>query len=331
MIFFLMIAAFVFLVYSFVILFAAYKIKPSSKINYSSDSEAILSYSIIIPFRNEIENLKSIFSDLKKINFDSNRFDFIFIDDQTTDGSFERLQGNEFPENFSLIKALKKGKKQAIIQAVSLATGIYIYTVDADCRLHKDQLIEIDQTLHLNSAKLLVQPVISPEGNNLLNKFQFYDYLSLMGINAVAHRLYKSPALASGANLVFSKEAFINLMPFENNMHISSGDDMFLLQSFLNTDPQSIALNYSSTSLVTTQPEKSWSSLFKQRIRWAGKMKRFSGSSSFLLGALSVVVQLVLIGFFVLGTCYRLDYLVVFFVIWFLKSFMDFWFLRKSH
>jgi cellulose synthase/poly-beta-1,6-N-acetylglucosamine synthase-like glycosyltransferase len=329
MTFFLFYSTIVLLVYLTFILFAISKVKPPVKNSQPVNTKHHFAFSIIIPFRNEAENLTNILSDLEQLNFDKNRFEVIFIDDGSTDGSFGFLEKQEFLNNFRLIKASSDGKKQAIIEAISLASGNYIYSTDADCRLHPDILKQADEILCQNQTKLIVQPVLSTKSNNLLGQFQYYDFLSLMGINTAVYNLNGVPAIASAANLIFNKAAFEALMPFNNNLHISSGDDMFLLKSFLKADPQSVILNYRPESLVITKAETNWVSFIKQRIRWAGKMKHFNGSTSFFLGALSVAVQVALIGFLMMGFINSYYFALVFIGIWVLKSVLDYSFFYK--
>jgi glycosyltransferase involved in cell wall biosynthesis len=330
MTFYLAFSTIVFLVYLIFILFASSKIELLAKINQHKKSTQQYTYSIIVPFRNEIGNLSNILSDLKNLKFDKARFEVIFIDDHSTDGSFELLNKEGLLKIFKLIKAIKSGKKSAVKQAISLASGEYIYTIDADCRLHPDILNQADEILSGLRPKLLVQPVITSKGKKLLSRFQYYDYLSLMGVNAAVYSLKGQPVIASAANLIFSKKAFETIKPFDDNLHVSSGDDMFLLRAFLTNDPKSVVLNYTPDSLVTTKPESGWFALIKQRIRWAGKMKRFNGSNSSFLGMFAVVVQVVLLGLLAIGIFIDLYYLLYFFAFVFLKSLIDFVFLSNS-
>jgi len=330
MTFFLIFSALVLLIYSVIVLFAVLKIKVPIKTNQIPGILHGFTYTIIIPFRNEIENLTHILSDLKQLNFVKDRFEVIFIDDNSSDGSFEFLENSELPKNFKLLRALKDGKKQAIAQAISSASGSYIYTIDADCRLHPDLLRKVDDMVMVKKPGLLIQPVISYHGNSLLSRFQYYDYLSLMGINKAVVDFNGQPALASAANLIFNKETFETLKPFNDNLNISSGDDMFLLRSFLKEDHQSVFLNYTPENLVITNPEKSWPHLIKQRIRWTGKMRRFSSSISFFLGMLSMVVQIVFISLFVLGLSYQVNYILFFLCFWLFKSLLDYLFFKKT-
>ena len=318
-----------FLFYVAIILFASYKIsKPviqQSVRNHSNNS-----YTIVVPFRDEIENLKHIYSDLLDLRFDQQRLEVIFIDDHSSDGSFEWLDNCDMPTNFKLLKSSKTGKKQALTQAISQASGSFIITTDADCRLHHNWIKNIEDTIDLNNPILIVQPVISEFKDKLLHQFQYYDSLSLMGINMAVFNTRNYPSLASGANLVFQKEAFIRIDPFRDNCHIASGDDMFLLKSFLKSDPNSITLNYSPGNLVITKPENSWVKLVKQRMRWTGKMKRFSNATSFYLGLFSVVSQVILITFLVLGLWHQSYYLILFVFSWLVKTVVDYLFLSKT-
>ena len=326
MTFLLIFSGIIFLLYMASILFATYKIyNPAFKVSKKIESNN--SYTIIVPFRDEIENLKHIYSDLLDLDFDKQRIEIIFIDDHSTDGSFEWLSKCDMPDNFKLESLLNIGKKQALIKAISVASGSFIVTTDADCRIRPLWIKNIDETIESKNPNLIVQPVITEFKRKLVKQFQYYDSLSLLGINLAVHNIQKYPSLASGANLVFKKEAFNKIEPFRDNAHIASGDDMFLLKSFIKHDPNSIALNYTSQNLVVTRPENSWVNLIKQRMRWAGKMKQFNDATSFYLGMFSVIIQVILIVLFILSVWYQKIYLFLF--IWLVKSAVDYLFFRK--
>ena len=112
MTFLLIFSGSVLLFYMAIILFASYKIK-KPVLQVSGKTFNNNSYSIIVPFRNEIENLKNIYFDLLDLEFDQSRIEVIFIDDHSTDGSFEWLGKCVKPVNFKLLASSKIGKKQA--------------------------------------------------------------------------------------------------------------------------------------------------------------------------------------------------------------------------
>ena len=329
MTFLLIISASVLLFYMAIILFASYKLrKPKEFVEWDNVS-GYNSYSIIIPFRNEIENLKDIYFDLLDLNFDQSRIEVIFIDDHSSDGSFEWLDKFDKPVNFKLLTSSKSGKKLALIKAISLATGNYIVTSDADCRLHPAWIKSIDETIESISPKLLVQPVITSFNNNLVCQFQYFDSLSLLGINMAVYNVRGYPLLASGANLVFQKKDFDKIKPFRDNLHIASGDDMFLLKSFIEHYPDSINLKYTTENLVVTKSENSWIKLISQRMRWVGKMKRFNDTTSYFLGLLSVIVQVILIELLIISAWYQNYYVFLLISVWLIKSVVDYLFFKR--
>ena len=56
-------------------------------------------FSIIIPFRNEADNLPKLLDSIEKLNYSSNLFEIIFIDDDSTDNSYHIVQ--YFKEKYS--------------------------------------------------------------------------------------------------------------------------------------------------------------------------------------------------------------------------------------
>ena len=328
MTFLLIFSGSVLLFYMAIILFASYKIK-KPVLQVSGKTFNNNSYSIIVPFRNEIENLKNIYFDLLDLEFDQSRIEVIFIDDHSTDGSFEWLGKCVKPVNFKLLASSKIGKKQALIKAISLSIGNYIVITDADCRLNPLWIKSIDETIESIGPKLLVQPVITSFKNKLVYQFQYFDSLSLLGLNMAVYNFLGYPLLASGANLVFEKNAFEKIEPFRENVHISSGDDMFLLKSFIKHYPDSITLNFTIENLVITKPENSWIKLINQRRRWVGKMKRFKDTTSYFLGLLSMIVQVILIELLIITVWYQNYYAFLFVSVWLVKSAVDYLFFRR--
>jgi len=293
------------------------------------DSKELNTYSIIVVFRNEENNLINLVSDLKKLNFDESRFEVIFIDDNSTDNSIDVLNDSEIPNNYKILRSPGKGKKRGVYYAIENSEADYIYSIDADCRLQPDILKNADNYLNISDVKLLIQPVISIKNKGLLSRFQYYDYHALLGVNYAVFSALGKPVLASAANLIYSRSVFNRLKPFEGNMNVASGDDMFLLNAFLKDDSKSVGLNYSRSSLIYTEPETNWGELIKQRIRWAGKMKYLTNSSSFFLGLFSVSVQFVLLALLFMGL-FDSDILILFTSALLLKSLVDYHFINKT-
>jgi glycosyltransferase involved in cell wall biosynthesis len=109
-----------------------------------------LDISIVIPLLNEAESLPELFKWIKKVMDENNfKFEVIFIDDGSTDNSWEiieMLMGNH-PE----VKALKfrrnYGKSAALNEGFKLAKGKSVFTMDADLQDSPDELPEMHRML----------------------------------------------------------------------------------------------------------------------------------------------------------------------------------------
>jgi len=327
----LFVSGLLFFLYFGFILTAARAIKiRKNEISNNSGKPAELTFTVIIAFRNESLNLPGICRDLKKMDFDTNRLEVLFVDDHSTDDSVHCLINllKGLP-NGKLVRAEGKGKKSAIFQAVSLARGDWIVTTDSDCRLPNNWIKNIELKIIELTPVLLVQPVLTCTGTSLLSKFQYYDGLSLVALNLAFYAKKGSPLLASGANLVYNKKSFESAGAYFGNMNIASGDDMFLLAAFKQKFNSGLHLNYANDVLVKTRAEKKWNALIVQRIRWVRKMKHLVNNRANSLGLIAVSVQ-VLFLFILIAGFFNPIYFYYFLVLWGLKAGVDYRLIRKG-
>jgi len=91
-------------------------------------SRAKTDFSILVPFRNEEKTLPDLLNSLTLLDYDSNRFEIILIDDESNDDSVKIIKHLEeqHPE-LKIILVTKKGnsssaKKEALKQGVDLAS-----------------------------------------------------------------------------------------------------------------------------------------------------------------------------------------------------------------
>ena len=91
--------------------------------------------SIVIPVYNEAESLEEILASIDQVLSPSNeRYEVVFVDDGSTDGTLDRLkslaQTHDRVRIFSFRRNL--GKSPALLCGFQKATGQYILTMDAD-------------------------------------------------------------------------------------------------------------------------------------------------------------------------------------------------------
>lgn len=247
------------------------------------DSIDLQDVTIIIPFRNERDRILPL---LKAIN-DSSRLpkQLIFIDDHSSDGTAYFIKSELNIEHFLILNARNEGKKKAIEQGVEKADTNYILTFDADIHFNKNYFSSLSQ---LSKRDLLILPV-KMKGRGWKMLFET-DVDLANSINTVVAG-YGSPILASGANLFFSKDAYLKYNQLESHGHIKSGDDVFLLNNFKKNNC-SIQLITNSTNAVTTSTPENFKEFFGQRLRWIKKTPMVKNKTTTIIAILQFVINM---------------------------------------
>ena len=237
--------------------------------------------SVIIPARNEEDNIGKLLIALQQQTYPKDLFEVIVIDDHSTDKTIEVVR--KFPE-VKLLQ-LKEGninsyKKKAIETGIAAANGKLIVTTDADCMPGKEWLQILASFKEKNNAVFIAAPVVFENNSSLLQKFQALDFLVLQGITGAA--VYKrSMAMCNGANLAYEKKAFDEVSGFSGINQIASGDDMLLMHKIWKKYPDKIFYLKSKDAIVQTQPMKTRKEFFNQRIRWASKARYYEDKKIF--------------------------------------------------
>ncbi|MEK6479919.1 glycosyltransferase [Catalinimonas sp. 4WD22] len=251
--------------------------------------------SIIIPIRNEAQNILALLKDIdqqcwtNKAPFTPEQLEVIVVDDQSEDKSVE-LVSTFHSQHFDLgllHLALPKDfkgshKKLAICQAVAKAKGEIIVTTDGDCRVGKYWIATIVQFFQMHNAMMVSAPVTFTDTKSFFEKLQMVEFASLIGAGAASLEAGQ-PNMCNGANLAFIKNAFVKVGGYSDSMHIPSGDDEFLMQKIHRKFPGQIYFLKSKDAVVHTAAQKSLKSFYYQRKRWAGKWKLHKRISTALL------------------------------------------------
>ena len=90
--------------------------------------------SVIIPVYNEVESINELYKQLLKALQEFSRYEIIFIDDGSSDGSVETIKKlSELDNSINLIQFHRNyGKSAALAEGFKHAKGNYIVTMDAD-------------------------------------------------------------------------------------------------------------------------------------------------------------------------------------------------------
>jgi glycosyltransferase involved in cell wall biosynthesis len=247
------------------------------------------SFSIIVPFRNEAENLPILLESFSKLNYSTDLFEVILVDDE----SEEKFSVSSFQFSVKIINNIRKSnspKKDAITTAMQIVKTDWIITTDADCVVNKNWLLALDNFIQLHHVSMIAGAVTYDCNNSFLHHFQQLDLASLQGATIGSFGIQKG-FMCNGANFAYTKSFFQKLKGFDGNSAIASGDDVFLLQKAIAKYPEKIAYLKSKNTIVTTKPVNNWKSLFYQRVRWASKTTSYQSDFGKRLGLLVFVMN----------------------------------------
>jgi len=258
------------------------------------------SFSIVIPFRNEAENLPKLLNSIQQLNYPTHLFEILLVNDASKDDSYEIVE--EFKQQFPLINMvlfnnLRKTnapKKDAINTAINKANFKWIVTTDADCEVPRGWLQIFNQFIVNRNPVFISAPVKFKEEKSFLYYFQNLNFTSLIGSTIGAFGI-KKPFLCNGANLCYKKAVFKELKGFEGNENIASGDDMFLLEKIAKQYPKQTLFLKSTGAVVSTRSEKNWNSYINQQIRWASKATAYKSNFSKFVGSVVLLMNLAIV------------------------------------
>lgn len=266
----------------------------STKDQKYTDQPNTPSVSILIPFKNERNNLQNLLNDLTNQNYPIDKLEIIFINDNSNDNG-ETIIYNSAQKN-KQIKLLnlsqQNGKKQALKEGLKHTTGEIIIHTDADVRLNKNWINSYIQSFNNNDTKLAFGSVVYTSEQSIFEKLQSLEILSLAGITA-STGIINSPALMNGANFGYRKELKQDFIDSINN--IASGDDMFFLELIKKRYPTAIKYIKNKDNIVKTYPEKTLKSFINQRVRWAKKAPKFKDVEIILSGIISFAANIAII------------------------------------
>jgi cellulose synthase/poly-beta-1,6-N-acetylglucosamine synthase-like glycosyltransferase len=176
-----------------------------------------LSFSILVPCRDEADNVSELVATLGGL--DHPRYEVIFIDDNSTDGTGELIrQAITNRPHMKVISAAPlsdgwMGKPWALSQGLSHATYEYIVTVDADVRIAPNALSAMDSVLQRTGSDFL-SPYPCQEAitlsERLIQPLLQWTWMTTVPLRLAMQSSRTSLAVANGQFLLVRKSALIS-------------------------------------------------------------------------------------------------------------------------
>ena len=181
------------------------------------------------------------------------------------------------------------GKKHALFKLIHAATSDYLWLHDDDVILPPasnspqggltTQWSYSDSGLTAEggqAADLIILPLrmeSESENPSLLEKLQIAEYAAIQELTMRTAKRGHA-VMCSGANLIVKREVWLACEP-DIHPEIPSGDDMFLLEAAKRRG-YTISVIDDPAYTAIVRPQTTWSSFFRQRMRWAGKAPHFT-------------------------------------------------------
>jgi cellulose synthase/poly-beta-1,6-N-acetylglucosamine synthase-like glycosyltransferase len=238
--------------------------------------------SIIVPARNEENNITACLNSLLAQTYPANMFEVIVIDDHSTDNTVAAVKAFK-QSNVKLLRLadfVKEGdetnsyKKKALTAGINQSKGELIITTDADCTAGSQWLMEMVARYESQKPVMIIAPVDFTSDGSLVQLFQSLDFMSMQGITVATHQLGLGN-MCNGANFAFQKKAFEAVNGYDGIDHLASGDDYLLMMKLQKAFPGNKVYLKSKNAIMHTAPQPDAGSFLQQRIRWASKSGKY--------------------------------------------------------
>ena len=246
-----------------------------SKIEKINEDRIIPEFiSIIIPFRNENDNILKNLRSIERQSYPKDKYEIIYVNDSSTDNSVEIIETNKKSDNIKVLSVPgdffpNAHKKRAIRFGIENAGGEIIVTTDADCVYNKDWLGVLLRYLDDKTA-FVSGPVEFEDNGNFFERLQRIEFAGLVISGAGLIGINK-PVICNAANIAYRKTVFDQVNGFDDQLKLSSGDDELLMQKIWKETEYKIKFCPDKKAVVKTIPNKSIPEFYQQRKRWASK------------------------------------------------------------
>ncbi len=292
--------------------------------------------SVLIPARNEQDNILHCLHAIVNGNYPQTLFEIIVIDDHSDDktpqyvldfaATHHNIRLIEL-KNYIKLSENQPFKKRAIEAAIGEAKGELIVTTDADCLAQPNWLNLLAEYYEKTGKRFIAAPVNFHEEKTYFERFQSLDYIGMMGVTGAGVE-GKFTNMCNGANLAYQKKLFYEVGGFKGIDHVASGDDMLLMQKIARFHPNSLGFLKNPEATVYTKAKATIADFLSQRLRWASKSSSYT--EFFTVFQLAIVFAFccnILISL-ILSIFYDASFTPIFVLQFAVKTIVDYFFLN---
>lgn len=234
----------------------------------SKNDNVEVNISIVIAAKNEAGNVRKLIEALQKLDYPSEMYEVIIVDDNSTDSTFKVLNSLTVSlKNFSVYELRnenKSGKREALSFGISKAKYPFILITDADCHPQKNWLKACSKKFSLGNDLLFgIAPFYQNE--SYVNKISCFENLRSIFLS-ISMASIGLPYTAAARNFGFTKEAFEAIGGYSQTKDTISGDDDLLLREAIKKNLK-IGIVTDANSFVYSETKKTFKEYLNQKAR----------------------------------------------------------------
>ena len=252
-------------------------------------SELQDSVDVLVPMRNEAENVEGIISTLAAQEGD---FHFYLLDDNSEDQTFDLLQRFTVGDaRFTVIKGVPLadgwiGKTWALQQLFEASTQQVLVSIDADVRLSNDAINKAVTALHgarLDFVSPYPRQIARSFGERLIQPLLQWSWITTVPLRYAESSRQESMAVANGQFFVVRRTALEAIGGYQSVKHAVI-DDVFLARELIKSGSSGTVIN--GSTIAETRMYASWNEIE------AGYGKSLNKAFGSFFGAVLVVAFL---------------------------------------
>jgi cellulose synthase/poly-beta-1,6-N-acetylglucosamine synthase-like glycosyltransferase len=224
--------------------------------------------SIIIAAKNEANNIKNLVESLKNLEYQTEMFEVIFVDDHSTDKTIIEIQKSiDGFKNFRIILLSESeigGKRNALTKGIEIAQYQNILITDADCRPEPNWLMAYSKNFS-GDVDFIFGVAPFKQNNFLVSKITCFENLR-SSILTFAFAGLGLPYSAAARNLGFTKRAFANIGGYSKTKQTLSGDDDLMLREAVKNKLKIVTLT-DRGSYVYSEAKNTFKDYLNQKAR----------------------------------------------------------------
>ncbi len=245
----------------------------------------------IICAKDELPNLKSNLPYIMQQSQVNNQI--IIANDFSTDGTSQyiaEIDNMKWPVKCYEVKQNKRGKKQALNEALIVSDTDFVLLTDADCRPKSDLWAQsMIENVYNEDIKLVLGYGPLRHDHGLLSKWCHFEAW-VIAVQYLSYAAKGLPYMGVGRNMLYDKTS-LPTGALHKYSHLASGDDDLTIMQM--ATKENTAINLDKNSYVYSDAPISFVAYWHQKIRHYSTAISYKGIHKVLLGIYSITQILI--------------------------------------